>query len=193
MSEARMKHGSESFFIEGEGLLTTQVGGRTGEEPDPVTLSESPAAAAPRALAADVAPPFRFSRVGPKGTALGAAVTRKLARAMVVGGGGAGTVPAGYTYLGQFIDHDLTMDRTDVMLGEDVRPIDLVQGRSPRLDLDSLYGNGPGDAVSAKFYAADGLRLKTGTTVAIPPDGAKPATTCRAWAPGRTRPPSARH
>jgi hypothetical protein len=174
MSEARMKHGSESFFIEGEGLLTTQVGGRTGEEPDPVTLSESPAAAAPRALAADVAPPFRFSRVGPKGTALGDAATRKLARAMVVGGGGAGTVPAGYTYLGQFIDHDLTMDRTDVMLGEDVRPVDLVQGRSPRLDLDSLYGNGPGDAVSAKFYAADGLRLKTGTTVAIPPDGAKP-------------------
>src|SRR5690242_21622573 len=49
MSEARMKHGSESFFIEGEGLLTTQVGGRTGEEPDPVTASESPAAAAPRA------------------------------------------------------------------------------------------------------------------------------------------------
>ena len=27
-----MKHGSESFFIEGEGLLSTQVGGRSGEE-----------------------------------------------------------------------------------------------------------------------------------------------------------------
>ena len=72
---------------------------------------------------------------------------------MVVGGGGAGDVPAGYTYLGQFIDHDLTMDRTDVMFGDDVRPVDLLQGRSPRLDLDSLYGNGPGDAASAKFYA----------------------------------------
>ena len=173
MSEARMKHGSETFFIEGEGLLVTQVGGRTGEEADPVSESETPTAAAPKALAADVAPPFRFSRVGPVGTALGAAATKKLARAMVVGGGGAGALPAGYTYLGQFIDHDLTMDRTDVMLGEDVRAVDLVQGRSPRLDLDSVYGNGPGDPVSAKFYASDGLHLKTGTTVAVPPDGPK--------------------
>jgi len=174
MSEARIRHGSESFFIEGEGLVTTQLGGRSGEDPDPVTESETPRAAAPRALAADVAPPFRFSRVGPKGTPLGSAVTRKLARAMVTGGGGAGDVPAGYTYLGQFIDHDLTMDRTDVMLGEDVRPVDLVQGRSPRLDLDSLYGNGPGDGASQRFYAADGLHLRTGTTVAVPPDPAKP-------------------
>ena len=173
MAQAPMKHGSESFFVEGEGLLTTQVGGRGGDEVDPVSESESPRAAAPRALAAGVAPPFRFSRVGPRGTALGAAVTRKLARAMVVGGGGAGDVPAGYTYLGQFIDHDLTMDRTDVMFGDDVRPVDLLQGRSPRLDLDSLYGNGPGDAASAKFYS-DGLHLKTGTTVAVPPDRAKP-------------------
>ena len=173
MSEPRMKHGSETFFIEGEGLLTTQVGGRSGQEPDPVSESETPRATAPRALAADVAPPFRFSRVGPRGTALGATATRKLARAMVVGGGGAGDVPAGYTYLGQFIDHDLTMDRTDVMFGDDVRPVDLLQGRSPRLDLDSLYGNGPGDAASARFYS-DGLHLKTGTTVAVPPDAAKP-------------------
>jgi hypothetical protein len=172
MSQARLKHGSESFFIEGEGLLTTQVGGRTGDEADPVSESESPRVPTPRALAAEV-PPFRFSRVGPKGTALGAAATKKLARAMVVGGGGAGDVPAGYTYLGQFIDHDLTMDRTDVMFGDDVRPVDLLQGRSPRLDLDSLYGNGPGDAASARFYS-DGLHLKTGTTVAVLPDRAKP-------------------
>ena len=170
-----MKHGSESFFIEGEGLVATQVGGRDGEEADPVTESESPRASASKALAADVAPPFRFSRVGPKGTALAAAATRKLARAMVVGGGGKGDVPAGYTYLGQFVDHDLTMDRTSVMLGEDVRPVDLLQGRSPKLDLDSLYGNGPGDAESSKFYAADGLHLKTGTTIAIGPDKAREA------------------
>jgi Animal haem peroxidase len=173
MSQDDIKHGSETFFIEGEGLLTTQVGGRSGDEPDPVSESESPRAAAPRALAAGTAPPFRFSRVGPRGTALGAAVTRKLARAMVVGGGGAGDVPAGYTYLGQFLDHDLTMDRTDVMFGDDVRPVDLLQGRSPRLDLDSLYGNGPGDAASARFYS-DGLHLRTGTTVAVSPDPAKP-------------------
>ena len=38
----QMKHGSETFFIEGEGVLTTQVGGRTGDEGDPVSESENP-------------------------------------------------------------------------------------------------------------------------------------------------------
>lgn len=167
-------HGSETFYVVGEGLLTTQVGGRTGTEPDPMDQSDTPGAPAPRALAARAAAPFRFSRVGPKGTPLNATITKKLARAMVVGGGGDGTVPAGYTYLGQFVDHDLTMDRTDVMLGEDVSPTDLLQGRSPRLDLDSLYGAGPGNAESAKFYDADGLHLRTGTTIPAENVKAKP-------------------
>ena len=129
MPAGHMKHGSESFFIEGEGLLVTQVGGRSGDEPDPMTQSDTPKAPATRDLARAVPPPFRFSRVGPRGTPLNAKITRKLARAMVTGGGGDGKIPAGYTYLGQFVDHDLTMDRTDVMLGEDVAPTDLLQGR----------------------------------------------------------------
>ncbi len=166
-----MKHGSESFFIEGEGLLTTQVGGRSGDEPDPVTESDNPKPGKPRALADDTPPPFRFSRVGPQGNPLNATITRKLARAMVVGGGGDGKIPAGYTYLGQFVDHDLTMDLTPVVLGEDESPTTMLQDRSPRLDLDSLYGNGPGNPGSAKFYEADGMHLKTGTT--IPAEGVK--------------------
>ena len=168
-----MRHGSESFFILGEGLVTTQVDGRSGRAGDPINASLTPVAGAAVALAADEAPPFRFSRVGPKGTSPGAAVIRKVARAMVQEGGSSGAIPAGYTYLGQFIDHDLSMDRTTVMLGDDVRPVDMLQGRSPRLDLDSLYGNGPGDAGSARFYEADGLHLRTGTTIATPPHGAK--------------------
>ena len=32
----------------------------------------------------------------------------------------------------------------------------MLQGRSPSLDLDSLYGAGPLDPDSAKFYEADG-------------------------------------
>jgi hypothetical protein len=174
MSAGQMKHGSESFFIEGEGLLTTQVGGRSGNEPDPMVQSDNPKAPATRDLPRAVAPPFRFTRVGPKGNPLNTTITKKLARAMVVGGGGTGTIPAGYTYLGQFVDHDLTMDRTDVMLGTDVAPIDLLQGRSPRLDLDSLYGAGPGNAESAKFFDADGLHLKVGTTIAADGVKAKP-------------------
>ena len=166
-------HGSESFFVEGEGLVGTQLGGRHGNAPDPLTESEEPTAAAPQQLAAGQAPPFRFSRCGPKGDPLGPAVIKRLAIAMVEGGGGQGDVPAGYTYLGQFVDHDLTFDRTDVALGEDVTPAELVQGRSPRLDLDSLYGVGPSNPASAKFYEADGLHLKVGTTKKIGSDAAK--------------------
>jgi hypothetical protein len=168
-----MKHGSESFFIEGEGLLTTQLGGRSGEEGDPLTESDDPKVGRPKALPKAAPAPFHFSRVGPKGTPLNATITRKLAKAMTVGGGGPGKIPAGYTYLGQFVDHDLTMDRTDVMLGEDETPEDMLQGRSPRLDLDSLYGAGPSDPVSAQFFEADGLHLKTGTTIRA--EGVKPA------------------
>jgi hypothetical protein len=164
------RHGSESFFIVGEGLINTQLGGRSGTAPDPITEPDAPM---PAQLKADEPTPFRFSRVGQRGRGLRDRLTAKLADAMAVGGGHAGRVPAGYTYFGQFVDHDLTMDATSVSLGEDVRPVDMLQGRSPSLDLDSLYGAGPADEESAKFYEADGLHLKTGDTSAVPPDGVK--------------------
>jgi hypothetical protein len=90
----------------------------------------------------------------------------RIANAMAAGGGGASDIPAGFTYLGQFIDHDLTFDKTSVMLGENVSPAELLQARSPSLDLDSLYGAGPTDPESAKFYEADGIHLKMGKTLA---------------------------
>src|SRR5215210_4586183 len=83
-------HGQESFYVVGEGLVGTQLGGRHGNDPDPVTESDDPTAPAPRALAADEAPPFRFSRIGPKGESIGPALIKKLAIAMVQGGGGQG-------------------------------------------------------------------------------------------------------
>ena len=89
-----MKHGSETFYIEGEGLLVTQLGGRTGDEPDPLDASGSMRAPAARALAPREAVPFRFSRVGPKGTPLDARITKKLAR-------GGHTLKA--TYSGGFV------------------------------------------------------------------------------------------
>ena len=166
-----MRHGSESFFILGEGLVNTQLGGRSGTEPDPMdhaTTGPPPPPPPPpsSASAADGAPPFRFIRVGPRGRELNRALARKLAEAMVVSDRRReGDVPAGYTYLGQFIDHDLTMDVTDVRLGEDVSPSQLLQARSPSLDLDSLYGAGPADEGSARFYESDGLHLRTGDTI----------------------------
>jgi hypothetical protein len=151
-------HGAETFFVLGEGLLGESAGGRA-----PVAPEDGGAAMALLATA----PPFRFSRMGPKGRALARATRVKVAEAMTEGGGGSTGVPAGYTYLGQFIDHDLTFDRTTVALGTNVAPADLLQGRSPALDLDSLYGAGPADPASAGFYEADGRRLKTGRTEAV--------------------------
>jgi hypothetical protein len=53
-------------------------------------------------------------------------------------------IPAGYTYLGQFIDHDITFDPTS-RLDRDNVPDALPNFRTPRFDLDSLYGTGPKD------------------------------------------------
>ena len=148
-----MKHGSESYFVIGEGLLTDSGEGRE----------------VARAAMAEAAPPFRFSRLGPKGTGrqLGEANRLKLGVLMAAGDGETSDVPAGFTYLGQFIDHDLTFDKTNVMLGTQINPSVLLQARSPSLDLDSLYGAGPQDPASAKFYEADGMHLKMGKTVAV--------------------------
>ena len=55
-----------------------------------------------------------------------------------------GTIPAGYTYFGQFIDHDLTLDVTPLSQSE-VDPDRLHNFRTPRLDLDCVYGRGPDD------------------------------------------------
>lgn len=51
-------------------------------------------------------------------------------------------IPAGYTYFGQFIAHDMTFDSTSYSqrLND---PDTFRYFRTPRLDLDSLYGNGP--------------------------------------------------
>jgi hypothetical protein len=147
------KHGSESYFVLGEGLLAETVGGRAR------TLS---------AAAEAQVPAFRFSRMGPRGVRrqLGEASRKKIGNAMAAGGGGASRIPAGFTYLGQFVDHDLTFDKTSVMLGRNVSPAQLLQARSPSLDLDSLYGAGPADPGSARFYAADGIHLEMGKTAA---------------------------
>lgn len=53
-------------------------------------------------------------------------------------------IPAAYTYLGQFIDHDITFDPST--FGQQKSdPAGLVDFRTPRFDLDNVYGRGPGD------------------------------------------------
>ena len=68
-------------------------------------------------------------------------------------------VPSGYTYFGQFVDHDLTFDNTSSLNVDDIevqsrQPSNL---RTPRFDLDSLYGDGP-DA-QPFMYDVDGASL----------------------------------
>ncbi|MCB0854779.1 MAG: hypothetical protein KDD63_21305, partial [Bacteroidetes bacterium] len=51
-------------------------------------------------------------------------------------------LPAGYTYFGQFIAHDLSFDSTPLS-GRQIDPEFLLNFRTPALDLDSIYGSGP--------------------------------------------------
>ncbi|HYS72985.1 MAG TPA: peroxidase family protein, partial [Thermoplasmata archaeon] len=72
-------------------------------------------------------------------------------------------IPAGFTYLGQFVDHDLTFDPTS-KLQRDNDPDALVDFRTPRFDLDAVYGRGPDD--QPFLYEDDGVRLLIGTNEA---------------------------
>jgi hypothetical protein len=158
------RHGRTAFFIEGEGVV--------GDQPAPAVTARANTSDTTAAASA-AAPAFRFSRVGPPGVRLPETTLRKVALAMTGGSEVDGTIPAGYTYLGQFVDHDLTFDATTVAFGDNVSPADLLQGRSPTLDLDSLYGAGPLDPVSAGFYETDRTRLKVGRTTRIGGDQAR--------------------
>jgi hypothetical protein len=53
-------------------------------------------------------------------------------------------IPSGYTYFGQFVDHDLTFDPVS-SLTRATDPDALTDFRSPRFDLDCVYGRGPVD------------------------------------------------
>jgi hypothetical protein len=54
-------------------------------------------------------------------------------------------IPSGYTYLGQFVDHDITFDPVS-SLDRINDPDALNTFRTPRFDLDSLYGRGQADS-----------------------------------------------
>jgi Animal haem peroxidase len=68
------------------------------------------------------------------------------------------TIPAGYTYLGQFIDHDITFDPVSSLTAIS-DPDALHNFRTPRLDLDSMYGMGPSHQ---PYLYADDFKLLLG-------------------------------
>src|SRR3546814_923735 len=81
-------------------------------------------------------------------------------------------IPAGFTYLGQFVDHDITLDLTS--LSDKKRdPLGLENFRTPALDLDSIYGLGPDG--SPHLYARNpeepsmvGPKLLIGKNITVP-------------------------
>ena len=70
------------------------------------------------------------------------------------------TVPAGYTYFGQFVDHDLTLDPTPFNTSERDRTALGRFSLAAALDLDNVYGRGPDD--QPYMYNKDGLTLVVG-------------------------------
>ena len=83
-------------------------------------------------------------------------------------------IPAGFTYLGQFVDHDITLDLTSFG-DKEADPTAVENFRTPALDLDSVYGLGPDG--SRQLYArnpgeangkAPGPKLLLGKTISVP-------------------------
>ncbi len=70
-------------------------------------------------------------------------------------------IPSLYTYFGQFVDHDITFDPMTTLIRHS-DPDALTDFRTPALDLDNVYGRGPGDQPymydgNGKFLLGDDL------------------------------------
>jgi Animal haem peroxidase len=72
------------------------------------------------------------------------------------------THTAGTTFVGQFIDHDVTFD-TSSTLGTATDPLTSPNGRTPTLDLDSIYGGGPAGSPTLYDTAHDPAKLLIGS------------------------------
>ena len=123
--------------------------------------------------------PGMFGRIFPtlRPLVVGDAALQELADAMKDASpadvSGDSQIPAGFTYLGQFVDHDITLDLTSI--GEkQADPQATENFRTPALDLDSIYGLGPDGSrqLYARSSAADsgktpGPKFLIGKTVNV--------------------------
>ncbi|MEO0409920.1 MAG: peroxidase family protein, partial [Cyanobacteria bacterium P01_A01_bin.135] len=86
--------------------------------------------------------------------------------------GGDSDIPAGYTYFGQFVDHDIARSKfrkrhenPSPEKSANVRNIE--NERTSVLDIDCLYGGGP--EAQPELYEADGAHMKVGENSPTPP------------------------
>ncbi len=87
---------------------------------------------------------------------------------------GVSNIPAGFTYFGQFVDHDITLDVSSSLdAATDANTIHNM--RTPALDLDSVYGRGP--ALDPFLYSfptsgpSTAIRFQLGTNTNTGPGG----------------------
>ncbi len=156
---ARSTHGRSDYYIVGEGVINgDRVEPACGREPNTIDSNT------------DTARAFKFTRMLPRSNVrFDPEQLKELGNAMHADSSASpdqdSAIPAGFTYFGQFVDHDITFDRSAGIPSELVDPDVLTQGRSPALDLDSLYGNGPEG--SPELYEPDRVRLRVGTTTPL--------------------------
>lgn len=170
-----MLHGLERYRVKGEKevfgalfpedvierLFAKHFNGQERRAVDPI------APARERAMA----PTHTFCRLFPRGPQQDPEALIALGMSMEteVGSGdpkGNSSIPAGLTYFGQFLDHDITLDETKLSSSGAVVPGTIENGRTPDLDLDSVYGGGP--SARPELYEADGVLLRVGVATESP-------------------------
>ncbi|MEA3009056.1 MAG: hypothetical protein QOJ91_748 [Sphingomonadales bacterium] len=84
------------------------------------------------------------------------------------------TIPAGYTYFGQFVDHDVTFDISS-SLDAPTNATSINNMRSPSLELDNLYGQGPALDTFLYNFPSSGppsaIRMQLGSNQPAGPGG----------------------
>jgi len=63
---------------------------------------------------------------------------------------------SGFTYFGQFLDHDSTLDSSPPPTAPEDPTLDTINERTLAFDLDSMYGDGPGSAADGDKFDAVG-------------------------------------
>lgn len=165
-----MKHGNESFLIKDEGLIDGPL-----FPPDVFRKETVGTGIFPRDLKTKSGekipkPTRKFCRLFRQGIQPLAPSLIDLGQVMETETGDPNddrdsNIPAGYTYLGQFIDHDITRDETELTVEGTVNPNEIENFRTPSLDLDSLYLDGPEH--NPELYNQDGKTFKIGKTTDV--------------------------
>jgi len=70
-----------------------------------------------------------------------------------------GDIPAAYTYIGQFIDHDMTLEPLKISESGPNKPCELRNGRTNWLNLEAIYGSAP---LQPGILEDDKLRFRLG-------------------------------